>query len=71
MHKGKWVFAVVVAALAMGSALYLSGYLTLKLLQLDSRLLRWDSYLGYLRALDLPQVRPYVGRIELAGVIGP
>ena len=70
MHKGKWVFAVVVAALAMGSALYLSGYLTLKLLQLDSRLLRWDSYLGYLRALDLPQVRPYVGRIQLAGVIG-
>lgn len=70
MHKGKWVFAVVVAALATGSALYLSGYLTLKLLQLDSRLLRWDSYLGYLRALDLPQVRPYVGRIELAGVIG-
>lgn len=70
MDKGKWVFALLVAALATGAALYLSGYLTLKLLQLDSRLLRWDSYLGYLRAIDLPQVRPYAGRIKLAGVIG-
>ncbi len=70
MHKGKWAFALIVALLATGSTLYLSGLLTLKLLQLDIGLLRWDSYLGYLRAIDLPQVRPYAGRIRLAGVVG-
>ena len=30
----------------------------------------WDTYLGYLRALDFPQVRPYASRIQWAGYVG-
>jgi type IV secretion system protein VirD4 len=60
--------AIVVAALACG--LYLAGFLTLALLGLDPHLLHWHSYPQYVRALDLPQVRPYAGRIKAAGCIG-
>lgn len=49
---------------------YLSGYIALQLLKLDPAALRWDTYLDYVKALDLPQVKPYAGRIKTAGYIG-
>lgn len=63
-------FALAVALLATASGFYLSGYLTLRLLDLDTGLLQWHSYLDYIKAIDLPQVRPYVGRIKAAGCVG-
>jgi type IV secretion system protein VirD4 len=64
------VATVATMALALACGAYLSGYVTLKLLGLDARLLHWQSYLEYVRALDLPQVRPYAARIKVAGCIG-
>ncbi len=69
MHSKQWYAALVAAAVPV-AGLYLSGFLVLKLLGLDARLLGWHSYIGYLRALHLPQVHPYVGRIKFAGCVG-
>ncbi|RZA36970.1 MAG: type IV secretory system conjugative DNA transfer family protein [Lysobacteraceae bacterium] len=55
---------------ALLAGLYLSGYLALLLLKLDTGLLEWTTYPEYLRALDLAQVRPYAGRIKVAGLLG-
>jgi type IV secretion system protein VirD4 len=54
-------------ALVVGA--YLAGFLTLWLLELAIPL-GPGTYGQYLRALDLPQVAPYVGRIRLAGFLG-
>ena len=70
MHSRQLLCVAVVATMALASGVYLSGYLTLKLLGLDAHLLHWQSYLEYVRALDLPQVRPYAARIKVAGCIG-
>jgi type IV secretion system protein VirD4 len=70
VRNGKMHFTVVIALLVTTCGLYLSGYLTLRLLHLDGGLLRWHSYLDYVRAIGLPQVRPYVGRIKAAGFLG-
>ncbi|HEY5973078.1 MAG TPA: type IV secretory system conjugative DNA transfer family protein, partial [Pseudoxanthomonas sp.] len=59
---------MLLAVLAAGA--YLSGFLALLILKLDTGLLKWDTYFGYLKALDLPQVRPYVGKIKVAGCLG-
>ena len=63
-----WVAVSIIAA-ALVSGLYLSGYLTLRLLGLPPAV-HWHSYLAYVRALDLPALKPYVGRIEFAGCLG-
>ena len=70
MHSRHLLRVAVVATMALACGAYLSGYLTLKLLGLDARLLHWQSYMDYVRALDLPQVRPYAARIKVAGCIG-
>lgn len=67
-RKFAWAAGFAVLTLALGA--YLSGYLTLLLLKLDTGLLQWNTYWAYLRALDHPQVAPYVGRIKLGGAIG-
>lgn len=64
------LLAIASTALAGLAGLYLSGYLTLLLLGLDSARLAWDTYAGYARALELAQVAPYAGRIRAAGWIG-
>ena len=58
------------AALTLALGAWLSGYLTLVLLKLDTGLLQWNTYWTYVRALDHPQVAPYVGKIKLGGAIG-
>lgn len=70
MGKNKKIFALAMLLVTLAAGMYLSGFLTLLLLKLDVGLLRWDTYLGYFRALDLPQVRPYVGKIKAAGYVG-
>lgn len=63
-----WVVGVVLAGLVLGYVF--SGWLTLRLLGLGHVPMQLDTYYTYLVAMDLPQVKPYVGRIRLAGVIG-
>jgi type IV secretion system protein VirD4 len=70
MNKGKWYWAAFLALVVLVAGEYFSGFLTLLFLRLDTGLLNWDTYLGYLRALNLPEVQPYLGRVKAGGYIG-
>ena len=70
MDIKKLVFVSIALLVALLAGIYLSGYLALILLKLDTGLLEWTTYPEYLRALDLAQVRPYAGRIKAAGLLG-
>ncbi|MEP6634746.1 MAG: type IV secretory system conjugative DNA transfer family protein, partial [Luteimonas sp.] len=70
MSKERLGFALGLLVIALALGLYLSSYLALLLLKLDAGKLTWSTYLKYFQALDLPQVKPYVGKIKAAGVIG-
>jgi type IV secretion system protein VirD4 len=70
MSKGKGYWAAGLALTALIAGEYLSGFLALLLLKINTDLLSLSIYVGYLRALDLPQVQPYVGQIKLAGFLG-
>ena len=59
---------LVLADLAVRT--WLSGFLALRLLRLPPMPVTWHLYADYLRALDLPTVHPYAGRIRAAGGIG-
>ena len=61
--------ALASAAAAGVAGLYLAGWLALALLQVDAPL-RWDTWWGYARVLDLPQLAPHAGRVRLAGWVG-
>ena len=71
MRHWKMLAAAAAVLLAAGCGLYLSGYLALRLLGMPvDTALSWHLYPDYLRALHLPQVRPYAGRIRVAGGLG-
>ena len=70
MHKGKAWTAAVLALAAMAGGNYFAGWLTLVFLRLGTATLRWDTYFQYVRALHLPQVQAYAGRIATAGYVG-
>lgn len=70
MTKAKWASAALTLVAALLAGIYLSGWLALFLLQLDTQSLSWNTYLGYWQALDLPAYRPYSQKIHLAGYIG-
>jgi type IV secretion system protein VirD4 len=70
MNKGKWYWAAFLALIVLVAGEYLSGFLTLLFLRLDTGLLEWGTYLSYLRALNLPEVQPYLGRVKAGGYIG-
>lgn len=70
MNKNKVFFALFVALLALLAGVYLSGYLTLMLLKLKTGSVQWNTYLGYIRAIHLPEVQPYVTKIKIAGYVG-
>jgi Type IV secretory pathway, VirD4 components len=70
MNKGKWYWAAFLALIVLVVGEYFSGFLTLLFLRLDTGLLEWNTYLGYLRALNLPEVQPYLGRVKAGGYIG-
>lgn len=64
------ILALALALGTLAAGTYFSGFLTLLLLKLNTGLLEWDTYLGYLKAIDLPEVRPYVGKIKVGGYVG-
>ena len=66
----KFAFSIAVGLLAWAGGTYFSGFLVLLLLKLDAGQLTWRTYFDYLRAIDLPQVQPYVGTIKWSGFIG-
>jgi type IV secretion system protein VirD4 len=70
VNKGKIFFTLGLTLIAALAGLYLSGYLVLMMLKLENIPLQWDTYLGYYNALDLPQVKPHVQKIKIAGYIG-
>ncbi len=70
MHKNKFGFALAVGLFVLTGGIYFSGFLALLLLKLDAGQLKWSTYFEYLRAIELPQVKPYAGRIRTAGYIG-
>ena len=66
--KRYWAASLFVVASAVGEVF--SGYLTLLFLGLTKIPLRLATYYEYVRALSLPQVRPFAWKIEAAGAIG-
>ncbi|GGY27205.1 hypothetical protein GCM10008098_20340 [Rhodanobacter panaciterrae] len=70
MNREKLYWAIFLAFLVLVAGEYFSGFLTLLFLRLDTGSLKWNTYLGYLRALNLPEVQPYFGRIKASGYIG-
>ncbi|MGP1666869.1 MAG: type IV secretory system conjugative DNA transfer family protein, partial [Rhodanobacter sp.] len=70
MGKGRLGFVVGLLLAALAGGLYFADWLVLWLLGLKSVPLVWNTWWHYFRALDLPQVAPYVGKIKLAGGIG-
>lgn len=69
MERSKGIFVLAIGLLALLVGLYFSGYLTLLLLKQESPL-KWHTYWGYFKALDLPQWAPYAKKIKLGGAIG-
>ncbi|PPU75725.1 type IV secretion system protein VirD4 [Xanthomonas cucurbitae] len=67
--KAKSGVAAILLILALVAGLYLSGFITLALLKLQVPL-KATTYFEYWRALDLPQMKPYVLRIKIAGILG-
>ncbi|WP_162314865.1 type IV secretory system conjugative DNA transfer family protein [Pseudoxanthomonas yeongjuensis] len=70
MNRNKTIFVVAAGLAVLLAGFYLSGYLALIFLKLDTGLLKWNTYPAYLKALDLPQVQPYVGKLKVAGYVG-
>lgn len=58
---------LVLGLLALVGGEYLAGFLTLWILGLGQVSLEMTTYWQYFRALDLPQVAPYVLKIKLCG----
>jgi len=71
MHTGvRAGFAATLLIVALAGGLFLSAYLVLLLLGLQDVPPTWHTYWDYYRALDLPEVAPYVTKIELGGYLG-
>ena len=70
MNNSRLFIALVLTALALVGGLYLSGYLALMFLGLDTGLLGIGTWYEYIRVIDHPQVAQYSGRLWTAGGIG-
>jgi type IV secretion system protein VirD4 len=70
MSKGKWLVVGCSALIVLVAGNYLSGLLTLAFLKLNPGQVHGGTFLEYMRALDIPQVHAYAGRIKAAGAIG-
>jgi type IV secretion system protein VirD4 len=69
MNQGKLIFAILLLVAMLIGGLFFAGWLTITLLHVQVPL-AWNTWWQYFRAIDLPQVAPYVGKIKLAGGIG-
>lgn len=67
---GKILFLLALFVLVLAGGLYLSGYIVLMQFKLSHVPLSWDTWLDYYKAIDQPQVRPFVKKIKLSGMIG-
>ncbi|MET7140478.1 type IV secretory system conjugative DNA transfer family protein [Xanthomonas sp. PPL139] len=70
MSNRKLVAAAFVVVLTAVCGYFLSGYLVLLLLKLDTRMFGLGTYYQYVHAIGLPEVVPYVGKIKWAGYLG-
>jgi type IV secretion system protein VirD4 len=70
--KAKAALTLGLLGAAIVAGMFLSGWLTLLLLFgfKHQASLEFTTYWQYVRALSLPQVAPYAGRIRIAGAIG-
>lgn len=68
--KTKAISLLVLGLLGLVGGEYLAGYLTLWALGLGDVPLGFTTYWAYFRALGLPQVAPYVLKIQLCGGFG-
>lgn len=68
--KTKIILLLVLALLGAIAGEYLAGFSTLWALGLHQVPLKATTYWEYFRALNLPQVAPYVAKIKLCGAIG-
>jgi type IV secretion system protein VirD4 len=69
MRQGKLVFVALLLLAAIVGGAYFAGWLVITLLHVQVPL-AWNTWLQYFKAIDLPQVAPYVMKIKLAGGIG-
>lgn len=67
---GKLLFFLVFGIVAVAAGFYLSGYVTLLLLKVQGTGLKWNTWLQYYQAMDVPQYLPYVKKIKIGGAIG-
>ncbi len=70
MNNFRLIAALILTVLFAVAAVYLSGYLTLMFLGLDTGQLGFGTYYQYFKNIDHPQVQPYAWRIWTAGGIG-
>jgi type IV secretion system protein VirD4 len=70
LDRKKIGFALVGVLLGLAAGIYLSGFLVLLFLKLDTNAAGLQTYYSYFSALDMAQVRPYAGRVKLAGCVG-
>jgi len=65
----KTILAVAILLAALCSGVYLSGYLTLLLIGVDSPVM-WRLWWDYYNAMAYPQFAPYVWKIKFGGIVG-
>lgn len=68
--KGKFIALASVALLILIAGTYASGYLALVFIKADTGLLKFSTYLDYLRVLDHPQYHRFADEIRLSGYLG-
>ncbi|UPG91571.1 type IV secretory system conjugative DNA transfer family protein [Luteibacter aegosomaticola] len=67
-NRGWWAAALAVVAVVAGE--YFAGLLSLWFLGLGQVPLGFMTFINYIKAMDLPQIQPYLWKIKTAGVIG-
>ena len=70
MTRPKTIIALLLAVLAVVAGLYASGWLALMLMKLDTGTLKASTWWNYMQLLDHPRMRPFAGRVKLAGAVG-
>ena len=59
----KYLLIAIITLATLLLGFVFSGYLTLLLLGLDTKLFTWNTYYQYYHAIGQPQVAPFVGKI--------
>jgi type IV secretion system protein VirD4 len=68
VNKYKVLLALALGLVAAVAGLYLSSFLVTMFLKVGHT--KWWVYVDYVKAIHLPQVHPYVGKIKAAGFVG-